>query len=69
MHKVYFRFHIIKMHFGESVMKTFELPHGCIKAKRMTVRHKIAHLELDMEFVIWVESFTLEQTNELCTRI
>ena len=69
MHKIYFRFHINKMYFGESVMKTFELPHVCIKPKRMTVRHKIAHLELDMEFVTPVESFTLKQTNELCTRI
>ena len=53
MHKVYFRFHINKMHFGESVMKTFELPNGCIMPKRMTVKHKIAHLELDMEFVMF----------------
>ena len=69
MHKVYFRFHINKMYFGESAMITFKLPHGCTKPKRMTVRQKLANLEFDIEFVIRVESFTLEETNELCTRI
>ena len=43
MHKVYFRFHINKMYFGESVMITFELPHGCTKPKRMTLRQKMAN--------------------------
>ena len=47
-----------------------ELPRGCTKPKRMTpVRQKMANLELNIEFVIRGESFTLEQTNELCTRI
>ena len=46
-----------------------ELPHGCSKPKRMNVRQKMANLELNIEFVIRGESFTLEQTNELCTRI
>ena len=69
MHKVYFRFHINKMYFGESVMITFELPDGCTKPKRITLRQKMANLELNIEFVIRVESFTLEETNELCTRI
>ena len=69
MHKVYFRFHANKVYFGESVMKTFELPHGCTKPKRMTVRQKMANLEFNIEFVIRVELFTLEQTNELRTRI
>ena len=69
MHKVYFRFDINKMYFGESVMITYELPQGCTKPKRMTLRQKMANLELNIEFVIRVESFTLEQTNELCTRI
>ena len=69
MHRLYFRFHINKMYFGESVMITFELPHGCTKPKRMTVRQKMANLELSIEFVIRVESFTLEQRNELCSRI
>ena len=70
MHQVYFRFHINKMFFGESVMITYELPHGCTKPKRMTLGQKMANLELaNIEFVIRVESFTLEQTNELCTRI
>ena len=69
MHKVYFRFDINKMYFVESVMITFELPHGCTKLKRMTLRQKMANLELNIEFVIRVESFTLEETNELCTRI
>ena len=50
-------------------MITFELLHGYTKAKRMTIRQKMANLELNIEFVIRVESFTLEQTNELCTRI
>ena len=54
------------MYFGESVMITFELPHSCPKPKKMTVRQKMANLELNIEFVIRVESFTLEQTNELC---
>ena len=53
-------------YFGESVMITFELPDGCTKHKRMTFRQKMANLELNIEFVIRVESFTLEQTNELC---
>ena len=69
MHKVYFRFHINKMYFGENVMITFELQHGCTKPKGMTVREKLANLELTIEFFIRVESSTLEQTNELCTCI
>ena len=69
MHQEYFRFHINKMYFGESVMITFELPHGCTKPKRITLRQKMANLDLSIKFVIRVESFTLEQTNELCTRI
>ena len=47
----------------------FELPHGCTKPKRMTLGQKMANLELNIEFVIRVESFTLEETNKLCTRI
>ena len=50
-------------------MITFELLLGYMKAKRMTIRQKMANLELNIEFVIRVESFTLEQTYELCTRI
>ena len=69
MHKVYFRFHINKMYFSENVMITCGLPHGCTKPKRMTLRQKMANLELNIELVIRVESFTLEETNELCTRI
>ena len=69
MHKVYFRFHINKIYFGESVMITFKFSHGYTKPKRMTVRQKMANLELNIEFFIRVESFTLEQTNQLCTCI
>jgi len=29
----------------------------------------MANLELNVEFVIWAESFILDQTNELCTPI
>ena len=43
MHQVYFRFHINKMYFSGSVMITFELPHGCTKSKRMTLRQKMAN--------------------------
>ena len=50
-------------------MITLELLHGYTKARRMTVRQKMGNLELNIEFIIRVESFTLEQTNELCTRI
>ena len=46
-------------------MITFELLHGYTKAKRMTVRQKMANLELNIEFVIRVESFTLEQTQRV----
>ena len=46
-------------------MITFELLHGYTKAKRMTVRQKMANLELNIEFVIRAEMFILDKTNEL----
>ena len=50
-------------------MITFELLRGYMETKRMTVRQKMANLELNIEFVIGTELFILEQTYELCTRI
>ena len=35
----------------------------------MQKMENMANLELNIEFVVRVESFTLEQGNELCTRI